>query len=832
MSGIIKASECDWFAIVLDFVGFAPSRFYLRNTCKSLHETIPGEVYVPLGEFVASITEKLVNPKYLLIGSTSPRDLTPLENRPDRFSETDYRKILTLTVERILLKWDSEAIANSTTVDTLNDIEWFARRWGAFEILAKVMECKSLVPRHVGRPKKEVVDDLAICQRLIGGRSRPRNAGQWRSLLQWLAWKGLHKDAFEYVLRECGPLSMFPPTTIVHYIAGTNQVELMRNFLDSLSEDQTINQHHVKMALDFSLRFQRYEMTEFLMDRFDASNLIHWCYFFAESKIPPEISHIDSLVSRGVDINNSSPGGTCLDMALKHGYWELVHAIVQRGGKVYRLDTVFAGPVGRDISRFRIYLLQNGCLEGMKDVHLMRCAFESRNCCPEVLSEIIRHIVKRDASIVSEAFLLVMGCAEYPKFQDFLPLIKQLIELDPSLVRHSPDGVCLPMGACELYEPFRWERWSGKPDATWSSVNFSGHLLPQKDSTGKRNPELFDEWFDSDVDLDAVKAIAELKNVLIENGADPNLWFVPDSILGYLRKNPQATLAPAAQLLKTTAHGADINAFSRAETALSFSARQGHQENIDILMGSGALIFKPDGSIPSAFISAAAACGNLETVARLFELASVKGGFDINALDQHNRYQTGAIHESAKELDPEITRFLLERGADANLRSGTLGITPIMHACSSGRWGVADVARTLLDWKADVNARDANGQTAIFTCALVGSVERMEFLVANGADPAIPDNDGVRPIDLASFICRTSDALIGQFADELSICVRPIREDDDEVSRFIFPDSQFGILERLVEIHNEPEPRRLEISDVAFARKYRLDTIYRALTDR
>ncbi|MBV9773233.1 MAG: ankyrin repeat domain-containing protein, partial [Gemmatimonadetes bacterium] len=48
----------------------------------------------------------------------------------------------------------------------------------------------------------------------------------------------------------------------------------------------------------------------------------------------------------------------------------------------------------------------------------------------------------------------------------------------------------------------------------------------------------------------------------------------------------------------------------------------------------------------------------------------------------------------------------------------------------------------LLEAGADANARQHGGYTALHAAAMHGSGERVELLLAHGADPALPADDG------------------------------------------------------------------------------------------
>src|SRR5215469_6639472 len=66
-----------------------------------------------------------------------------------------------------------------------------------------------------------------------------------------------------------------------------------------------------------------------------------------------------------------------------------------------------------------------------------------------------------------------------------------------------------------------------------------------------------------------------------------------------------------------------------------------------------------------------------------------------------------------------------------------------------------DRVRTLLEQKADVNASQADGATALHWAAHWGDVETAGLLVAAGANPAPANRDGATPMFLA---CENGNA--------------------------------------------------------------------------
>ena len=115
---------------------------------------------------------------------------------------------------------------------------------------------------------------------------------------------------------------------------------------------------------------------------------------------------------------------------------------------------------------------------------------------------------------------------------------------------------------------------------------------------------------------------------------------------------------------------------------------------------------------------AAAVAGELATVKRLIE-----SGADSNSVDKHGM---GPL----LNFDPEVTRYLLEHGADPDIQRNE-NISPVLGAS-----GNVECLRLMLEAGANVNrASEHNGETALHLFSGTSNTEGVQLLLDCGADP-------------------------------------------------------------------------------------------------
>jgi ankyrin repeat protein len=211
--------------------------------------------------------------------------------------------------------------------------------------------------------------------------------------------------------------------------------------------------------------------------------------------------------------------------------------------------------------------------------------------------------------------------------------------------------------------------------------------------------------------------------------------------------------------------GANVTARTReGVTPLQLAATNGSARMIDRLLKAGAPVNGPLSPAGDTAIMLAARTGDTSAVRTL-----VEAGADVNVQEKWGG--TTALMWAVSERHPEAARVLMTAGADVNARSfyvaaangrGFEGRTPLANASDvksaefasgwltplmfAAREGDGELTRILIDGGADVNAVAGDGKTALALAIFNGNYDVASLLVDRKADVNKADAQRFTPL--------------------------------------------------------------------------------------
>jgi ankyrin repeat protein len=209
--------------------------------------------------------------------------------------------------------------------------------------------------------------------------------------------------------------------------------------------------------------------------------------------------------------------------------------------------------------------------------------------------------------------------------------------------------------------------------------------------------------------------------------------------------------------------GVEINQKNEltGETALIFASKGGHNKTVSLLINNNADITIRD-NVGKTALEWAATKGN-KIIVRQLLAASDKVSLEYNGhnplvsavyskdlstvkylvannfrINENDDYGETPLIVAAKLGNPDLTRYLLDAGADPIIADRE-GRTSLMWAAQSKD---INVTKMILNVDSDINRRSKAGYTAFMLATISGHEEMMEFLIKRGANPHFKDRRG------------------------------------------------------------------------------------------
>jgi len=178
---------------------------------------------------------------------------------------------------------------------------------------------------------------------------------------------------------------------------------------------------------------------------------------------------------------------------------------------------------------------------------------------------------------------------------------------------------------------------------------------------------------------------------------------------------------------------------SKKEEQLINAIGEGDTDKVTKLIDKGVNINhrKRDGQVTA--LDTAVISGDIGLVNLL-----LNSGSDVNSKTP-NGYTALLIASNLLSTTPDIIDTLIRHGADVNAKSSVEQWTPLLSA-STVVLSHESVIRRLVEAGAQINDSNVFGVTPLMCVAEFGSDGLVEYLLKNGADPRLTDEDGISAI--------------------------------------------------------------------------------------
>jgi len=209
--------------------------------------------------------------------------------------------------------------------------------------------------------------------------------------------------------------------------------------------------------------------------------------------------------------------------------------------------------------------------------------------------------------------------------------------------------------------------------------------------------------------------------LLINNGADVrNSTALIDAVGGYSYDDHKKERI-VMMLIRS---GANVNTKDEWDrTALMEAARNGCESIVQLLIDNGA-----DVKNSTALISAVGCYGNDEDKKERIVMLLIRSGANVNAKDKQGRT---ALMEAARNGCETIVPLLINNGADVK---NSTALIDAVESYGNDEDKKERIVMLLIRSRANVNAKDEQGRTALMEAARNGYEKMVQLLIDNGTD--------------------------------------------------------------------------------------------------
>jgi ankyrin repeat protein len=162
--------------------------------------------------------------------------------------------------------------------------------------------------------------------------------------------------------------------------------------------------------------------------------------------------------------------------------------------------------------------------------------------------------------------------------------------------------------------------------------------------------------------------------------------------------------------------------FSACAMTLPKAAETGNSSEVQRLIYQAAPVDERGGSMDETALTIAARHGNLGIVKTL-----LKAGADINA---RTKYGDTPLTAATCFCHANVAEYLIERGADVNVKNDGYGSTPLMLASECND---VEIVKALINKGANVNEKNKKGANALTAATIKGHKEVVRVLLDAGA---------------------------------------------------------------------------------------------------